>query len=128
MAEYISKYKGTEIDALLDTINGADSNIQIQINDVQEQVESVQTEVESKQEQHSSSSVLLSASGWVDNSQTINVSKVTATNTIIVSPAPESRSGYAAANVFCSAQGEGTLTFICEEVPTESLAVNLVIL
>ena len=75
-------------------------------------------------------SVTLRASGWNVNTktQTVSVSKVTATVNLIITAAPDSYMAYAEAGVRCTAQGAGTLTFACETVPTEDVAANVLIL
>lgn len=77
---------------------------------------------------HKTATGTLDAGDWGSNSQTINVTGVTATNTVIVSPAPASLNAYGEANVYCSAQDAGTLTFTCEDVPESDLTINVVIL
>lgn len=69
----------------------------------------------------------LSAAGWSSKTQTVSVSGVTADNTVFAAPAPDSYAAYTEAGVYCSAQGDGELTFICEAVPTAALMVNIVI-
>lgn len=71
---------------------------------------------------------ILSASGWKNNSQTINVSNVTDRSLVVIAPAPAYRKTYQEADVYCSAQGSGTLTFVCEDVPSVSLNVNIQII
>ena len=75
-------------------------------------------------------SVTLTASGWNANTktQTVSVSGVTATGNLIITAAPDSYMAYAKAGVRCTAQGEGTLTFSCETVPTEDVAANALLL
>lgn len=71
----------------------------------------------------------LTVSGWgTDLTQTVSVSGVTASNTVIAAPNAASHAAYAEANVRCTAQAIGKLTFICDEVPTAALTVNVVIL
>ena len=70
----------------------------------------------------------LSASGWSSNSQAVTVSGVSANNTVIVTPAPNSHLEYANCMVRCTAQAANKLTFTCEEVPANALTVNVVIL
>lgn len=77
---------------------------------------------------HTSTTVTLASSGWSSNSQTVSVSGMTATLDIIVSPAPASWEKWGEAGAFCSAQGDGTLTFECREKPTSSLTANILIL
>ena len=76
----------------------------------------------------SSVTVTLEANGWVNNSQTVNVSGVTKDAAVIVSSAPENLDDYSDAGVYCSASDDGTLTFRCKDVPAISLSVNVVLL
>ena len=70
----------------------------------------------------------LTASGWADNMQTVNVAGVAANSNVIVSPAPESMQAWAESAVYCSAQGAGTLTFTCTAVPESALTAHVLIL
>ena len=73
----------------------------------------------------SSTSIILAASGWVNNTQTINnIKGVSAHNNIFVAPAGNPKA-YADAGIYCSAQGTNSLTFVCETVPTENITVNI---
>lgn len=72
--------------------------------------------------------VTLSASGWSENTQTVSVAGVAADSIVVVAPAPASRKAYMEADVYCSAQGNGTLTFACEDVPSAALTVNVQII
>lgn len=65
---------------------------------------------------------------WTNNTQSVAVAGVTASNLVFAAPAPDSHDAYAKAGVRCTAQGAGTLTFQCEAVPTEALTVNIVIM
>lgn len=77
-----------------------------------------------------SATVTLSANAWSGNSQTINVSNVTAGSLVTVAPVPtaQNRTTYLEAGVYCSTQGSGTLTFVCEDVPSVNLNVNIQII
>ena len=70
----------------------------------------------------------LAVNDWSSNTQTVNVTGVTASNVVFVSPAPASASDYASAGIVCTAQGAGTLTFTCTTVPSNAITVNVVIL
>lgn len=72
--------------------------------------------------------VTLTAAGWSSNEQTVSATWVTASNTVIVSPAPSSIGDYADWGVYASAQGSGTLTFSCDEEPTSDITVNVLIM
>ena len=70
----------------------------------------------------------LTSAGWSSNSQTVSVTGVTASNTVIVSPAPSDIEDYADCGVYCSAQGSGTLTFGCDTAPSGDIVVNVLIM
>ena len=72
--------------------------------------------------------VTLAKASWASNSQTVNVDGVTAGNNVLVAAAPASRSVWNDAEVYCSGQGEGTLTFACSSTPTADVTANVVIL
>lgn len=88
----------------------------------------VNAAIAKKQDKHTTAAVTLAVASWADNAQTVSAAGVTASNTVIVAPAPASQEAYAAAGVKCTAQAAGTLTFICEEAPEAALTVNVVIL
>jgi len=71
-------------------------------------------------------SVTLAANAWANNQQTVTASNVTASNTVIVAPSPESFADYSENGICCTAQASGSLTFICESVPTSAITVNVV--
>lgn len=80
------------------------------------------------QAKHIATSVKLPVSGWYGNSQTVSVSGVTKDNTIFPAPTAGSHAEYYnEAGVFCSAQANNSLTFICEKIPAFDLTVNIVI-
>ncbi len=67
----------------------------------------------------------LTVAGWDSNTQTVNVSGVTASNAVIVSPAPASGAEWASCGVVCTAQASGTLTFSCDTTPSAAITVNV---
>lgn len=75
------------------------------------------------------SSVVLSASGWSSNSQTVTVTGVVAnTNAQAIDVSPVSKTdadNWAQAGVWCTAQGANALTFTCTEVPSANINVNV---
>lgn len=77
-----------------------------------------------------SATVTLSANAWSSNSQTINLANVATNSLVTVAPVPtaQNRTAYLEAGVYCSAQGAGTLTFVCEDVPSVNLNVNIQII
>lgn len=72
--------------------------------------------------------VTLPASSWADGAQTVAVEGVTADNNVLVAAAPASREAWSDAEIYCSAQNNGTLTFVCGSVPAEDVTANVVIL
>lgn len=81
-----------------------------------------------KQDKHSTQVIELLVADWSNNEQTINVTGVTESNTVLVSPAPESVSDYGNFGIICTAQGTGTLTFTCGITPLNNISVNVIIL
>ena len=77
---------------------------------------------------HSTITVTLTSAWWSSKSQTVSATWVTASNTVIVSPAPSSLSDYITDWVYCSAQWSGTLTFTCSTTPSSAITVNVVII
>nr|DAU43465.1 MAG TPA: tail-collar fiber protein [Caudoviricetes sp.] len=70
----------------------------------------------------------LTVAGWSNKAQSVSVAGVTANSIVTVTYAPASRAAWIDADVYCSAQGAGTLTFMCDTVPTQALTANIVIL
>lgn len=74
--------------------------------------------------------VILSASGWSNNSQTVTVEGVENNEQyqlIRPIPATSSQLAYINAGIICTEQAANSLTFTCEEVPTEDLTVYILI-
>ena len=72
--------------------------------------------------------VTLSTYNWSSNTQTVNVTGVTSSNTILVGYSPESYEAYSDAAIRCVGQDNNTLTFSCESKPSVNVSVNVVIL
>ena len=81
-----------------------------------------------KQNEHTATTATLSSASWTSHTQTVSVTWVTATNTVLVSPAPGSFAAYTNAVIYCSAQASWTLTFNCTTDPTSNITVNIIIL
>lgn len=74
--------------------------------------------------------VTLFSSSWSNNTQTVTVSGVSATETaqlITPTPAIASQSAYYEAGIMCTGQAANSLTFTCQTVPTSNLTVYVVI-
>ena len=69
----------------------------------------------------------LTVAGWSNNTQTVSVTGVTASNTVLVTYAPTSKADYTAADIYCTAQAAGSLTFACTTTPTSEITVNVMI-
>lgn len=73
--------------------------------------------------------VLLTAAGWDDdNKQTVELEGVKPEQVLIIVGAPESYEAYNDAVVWCSAQGEGTLTFNAKYTPSVNVKANVLML
>ena len=72
--------------------------------------------------------ITLTSAWWSSKTQTVSATGVTASNTVIVSPDASDYSDYTDAEIYCSAQGSGTLTFTCGTEPTNDIDVNVVII
>lgn len=68
-----------------------------------------------------SGQVALSSSGWSGNTQTVSAPGVTANGVVTTGPTPSSMSAAMASGVYCSSQGNGTLTFTCTSTPSSSI-------
>lgn len=88
----------------------------------------VHTALSGKQAQHTTLTITIATSDWSSNACTKSATGVTASNTVIVSPAPASISVYGECGVYCSAQGSGTLSFACSTTPSSAITVNVVVL
>ena len=73
-------------------------------------------------------SLTLAAANWSNNTITVTATGVTASNNVIVSPAPASQSAYTTAGVMCTAQASDSLTFTCTTTPSSDLTVTILII
>lgn len=74
------------------------------------------------------STVTLTTSNWSNNTQTVNISIVNESCTVIVAPDPDSQENYTKSGVKCVSQSIGNLTFTCDKLPETNITVNIVIL
>lgn len=74
------------------------------------------------------STITLTSAGWSSNTQTVNVTGMTATGVVMVSPDPSNQSAYTSAGIICTAQATDSLTFTCTSTPSADLTVNVVML
>lgn len=71
--------------------------------------------------------VSLAVANWSNNEQVVTATGVTASNTVIVSPAPSSIDNYVAAGIKCTVQSANLLRFACSTVPTSAISVYVLI-
>ena len=69
--------------------------------------------------------VTLLASGWSNNSQSVQVINMNTTKSVIVEATEASKDAYTGAGIKCTAQAVNTLTFTCENVPIQDVQVNI---
>ncbi len=74
---------------------------------------------------YTTQAVSIPVSAWSGTTATVSAAAVTSGCDVIVAPAPASIAAWAAAGVYCSAQGSGTLTFTCTTAPTVALTANV---
>ncbi len=76
----------------------------------------------------STETVTITVANWnATTTCTKSVTGVTASNSVIVSPAPASMTAYISSGVYCSAQASGTLTFTASSTPSANITVNVMI-
>lgn len=71
-------------------------------------------------------SIVLETTNWVESVQVVSVQGILAdelAQKITIAPASVSRAAYNAAGIECAAQGENSLTFTADEVPSANLTV-----
>lgn len=72
---------------------------------------------------------IVTTSGWSNNSQTVTVPGVLADSSkqaITVTPSTKiDMNNASSAGVWCASQGENSLTFTCDSVPTSNISFNI---
>ena len=69
----------------------------------------------------------VSLSGWTNKAVTVSAAEVTGDNHVIVTPHPDSHVLWCECMVRATAQGNGSLTFACEDVPGSTIKANVLI-
>lgn len=69
--------------------------------------------------------VTVPAANWSDSTQSVSVSDVTSSTSVLVTPAPSSLTAAMGAGVYCSGQSNGRLTFTCGTTPEVDLDFNV---
>ena len=72
--------------------------------------------------------LVLPASGWSGERQTVAVEGVTTINTVFIAPALGSMEAFEYYEITCVKQGNGNLTFSCDGEPDTDITLNVVIL
>lgn len=72
--------------------------------------------------------VTIATGDWSSNTATKSVAGITSSSNLIVGPDASSMEDVIAGQVYCSAQGSGTLTFVCSATPTNSIVFKVVVL
>ena len=70
----------------------------------------------------------LPANGWLNKAQTVRVDGVHSDTNVVVSWADGYKAAYVGADIDCSGQAEGALTFSCAAVPDDLVQVNVLLL
>jgi hypothetical protein len=96
-------------------------------SDVATDLSSLSTAVANKANPSVATSVTIAVADWSNKACTKSVSGVTASNNIVVAPAPASHLAYGEAQIRATAQGSGTVSFACESVPDAAVTVNVLI-
>lgn len=120
----------TKVTAKFDAVDGATS-VSEDINAANEATAGVLTasdwsKFNNKQSLLTAITVTLTAAGWASNQQTVQASNVTTGNIVWVSPTPDSFNDYTEAGIIAITQGDGSLTFSCEQPPTVDVTVQVV--
>lgn len=90
----------------------------------------IETLLGKKQEKANMVTVTLLYTAWINNEQTVSVNGVVANETTqLITPIPkaENQDEYYSCGIICDGQGENTLTFKADEVPTSNLTVYVVV-
>lgn len=117
------------VSAVVETANSAQaaaSAAQTAASSAQTAASAAQAAVAGKQAKHKTAQVFLAsgATTWTN----LSVEGVTAENTVLVTPAPESFAAWVTAGVYCSGQGDGVLSFASAATTSSALTANVLIL
>lgn len=70
----------------------------------------------------------LTVAGWSSNTQTVSIEGMAADRIAIIGPVVGSIDVCKTNAVYCSAQGNGTLTFKCQTVPSAAITMNVIMI
>lgn len=123
-----AKKAGTDAQTLANNAQAAADNAQTDVDAHiadQNNPHGVTTTQIGAQVQHQNQVITLSASNWSNKQQTVSVAGLSKDDTVFSTPDAGSRELYVESNVKLSAQGDGTLTYVCEDVPASNLTINV---
>lgn len=144
----VSVHTTVEIENIVnDAKTDVESDLQPTFDDINDSIEDLNTDLTNglaeKQDKHITTTATLTAADWALNSnlgvheQYVQVTGVTETNTILVSPSPVNYLPYNKSLIRCIGQGTGgggstsdSLRFACDSdyVPTADITINILIL
>lgn len=70
----------------------------------------------------------LTVAGWSSNTQTVSITGMAADRIVIIGPVADSIDVCKTNAVYCSAQGNGTLTFKCQTTPSVAITMNVIMI
>ena len=70
----------------------------------------------------------LTVAGWSSNTQTVSLTGMTTDRIAIIGPVADSIDVCKTNAVYCSAQGNGTLTFKCQTTPSVAITMNVIMI
>ena len=70
----------------------------------------------------------LTVAGWSSNTQTVSLTGMAADRIVIIGPVADSIDVCKTNAVYCSAQGNGTLTFKCQTTPSVAITMNVIMI
>ena len=70
----------------------------------------------------------LTVAGWSSNTQTVSLTGMAADRIVIIGPVADSIDVCKTNAVYCSAQGNGTLTFKCQTTPSVTITMNVIMI
>ena len=120
-----------QIDTTVTNVNAA---LAAQDGEISTFETSVNAALNLKQAKQKTATVTLAPGSWEYNSgynaytQTVSVTGLLATDTVIVAPAPNASVNYATYACYCVSQANGSLTFTALPQPSISIAVNVLAL
>ena len=80
------------------------------------------------QQKHSTTTTTLAYGSGVKTWTKTGITEVTANNTVICTPAPESFAQWVDNRVRCTGQANGSLTFLADTAPSANITVNILVL